>query len=108
MKVIPAKVTNKTKFTDTVKKVFFQLQQVLKTNVSKSNQLLSSVYTKAEKVSIPVVPKNKTVQKTKMVPKTKIVPKIKVVTNPKNVQKNVQRRSCGTHFDGRRSDGSWN
>ena len=30
VKVIPAKVTDKTKFTDTVKKVFFQLQQDLK------------------------------------------------------------------------------
>ena len=48
VKVIPAKVTDKTKFTDTVQKVFIQLQQDMKTNDLISNQLPKSVSTKAE------------------------------------------------------------
>ena len=69
VKVILAKVTDKSKFSDTVKNFFFQLQQDLKSNVPKLKQLPKYVSTKAGNVSTNSVLKNKAVQKTKAVQK---------------------------------------
>ena len=50
--IIPAKVTDKTKFSDTVKAIFFKLQQDFATQ--KKNQLPKSVSTKVVNVKTDV------------------------------------------------------
>ena len=63
MKVIPAKITDKTKFSENVKKIFLQLQKDQKSAVSKSNQLSKSESSKAVNGFTSIVPKNKFVPK---------------------------------------------